>query len=94
MYDNDTQVSVVSSEVDELIRKAQDELDNISEWMRLSKLSANPQKTEHMFIGHPNRTNKLTEQEELKLNGSEIKQVKEMKSLGMKSLGSQLGGAV
>ena len=36
-----------------------------------------------MFIGHPNRTNKLTEQEELKLNGSEIKRVKKTKSLGI-----------
>ena len=36
-----------------------------------------------MFIGHPNRTNKLTEQEELKLNGSEIKRVKNTKSLGV-----------
>ena len=36
-----------------------------------------------MFIGHPNRTNKLTEQEELKLDGSEIKRVKKTKSLGI-----------
>ena len=83
IYADDTQVSLASSDVDELIRKAQDELDNISEWMRLSKLSANPQKTEYMFIGHPNRTNKLTEQEELKLDGSEIKRVKKTNSLGI-----------
>ena len=51
--------------------------------MRLNKLSANPQKTEYMFIGHPNRTNKITEQEKLKLNGSEIKRVKKTKSLGV-----------
>ena len=51
--------------------------------MRLNKLSANPQKTEYMFIGHPNRTNKIIEQEKLKLNGSEIKRVKKTKSLGV-----------
>ena len=83
MYADDTQVLLVSSNVDELVHKAQDELGNISEWMRLSKLSANPQKTEYMFIGHPNRTNKITQQEELKLNGSEIKRVKKVKSLGV-----------
>ena len=44
MYADDTQVSLASSSVDELVRKAQDELSNISEWMRLNKLSANPQK--------------------------------------------------
>ena len=83
MYADDTQVSLASSSVDELVRKAQDELSNISEWMRLNKLSANPQKTEYMFMGHPNRTNKTTEQEKLKLNGSEIKRVKKTKSLGV-----------
>ena len=36
-----------------------------------------------MFIGHPNRTNKIPEQEKLKLNGSEIKRVKKTKSLGV-----------
>ena len=76
-------VPLASSSFDELVRKAQDELSNISEWMRLNKLSANPQKTEYMFIGHPNRTNKITEQEKLKLNGSEIKRVKKTKSLGV-----------
>ena len=83
MYADDIQVSLASSNVDELISKAQDELDNISEWMRLNKLSANPQKTESMSIGHPNRTNKIAEQEELKLNGSEIKRVRKTKSLGV-----------
>ena len=31
MYADDTQASLASSSVDELVRKAQDELDNISE---------------------------------------------------------------
>ena len=67
MYADYTQVSLASSSVDELVRKAQDELSNIFEWMRLNKLSANPHKTEYMFIGHPNRANKITEQEKLKI---------------------------
>ena len=91
MYADDTQVSLASSSVDELVRKAQDELRNVSEWMRLNnislmrlnKLSAHPQKKEYMFMGHPNRTNKITEQEKLKLTGSEIKRVKKTKSLGV-----------
>ena len=55
----------------------------MSEWMRLNKLSANPQKTEHMFVGYPYRTNKITDQGRLKLNGSGIKRVKKTKSLGV-----------
>ena len=61
MHADDTQVSLASSSVNELVRKAQVALSNISEWMRPNKLSANLQKTENMFIGHPNRTNKITE---------------------------------
>ena len=63
MYADDTQVSLASSSVDGLVRKAQDELSNISEWTILNKLSANSQKTEYVIIGHPNRTNKITERE-------------------------------
>ena len=77
MYADDAQVSLASSSVDELVRKAQHELSNISEWMRLNKLS------EYMFIGHPNGANKRTEEEKLKLNGSEMKQMKKTKSLGV-----------
>ena len=36
-----------------------------------------------MFIGHPNRTNRIAEQEPLRLNNSEIKRVKKTKSLGV-----------
>ena len=51
--------------------------------MRLNKLSANPQKTEYMIIGHPRRTNKVEIRETLRLNGSYIKRVKKTKSLGV-----------
>ena len=44
MYADDTQVSLTSSSVDELVQKAQDEFLNVSEWMRLNKLSVNPKK--------------------------------------------------
>lgn len=66
MYVDDTHVALASTSIGELVRKSQDELGNISEWMRLNKLSANPQRTEYMFTGHLNRTNKIAEQEPLK----------------------------
>ena len=52
-YADDTQVLLASSSVDELVRKAQDELSNISEWMQLNKLSANPQKNRIYVYGPP-----------------------------------------
>ena len=49
--------------------------------MIINKLSINPQKTEYMIIGHPRRINNILSHRPLTLNGSEIKQVGETKSL-------------
>ena len=56
---DDTHVTVTSKNVEELAHKAPEELAHISEYMRLNKLSANPQKTGYMIIGHPRRTTPL-----------------------------------
>ena len=37
------------------VETAQAELLNISEWMRINKLSLNPTKTEYIIIDHPRR---------------------------------------
>ena len=62
---------MVSNDIDELAQMMKDELQNISEWMRVNKLSANPKKTEFMFIGHPRRINKIETLAPLKLNSTE-----------------------
>ena len=68
MYVDDTHVTLTSNNVDDLITNAQRELRNISEWMRVNKLSANPEKTEYMIIGHPRRINDVEVSEPLNLN--------------------------
>ena len=83
MYADDTHVTLTSDSLAELFESAREEMMNISEWMRINKLSINPQKTEYMIIGHPRRTNKILSHEPLMLNGAEIKHVKETKSLGI-----------
>ena len=55
MYADDTEITISSSNQVELIETAQAELLNISEWMRINKLSLNPTKTECMIIDHPRR---------------------------------------
>ena len=59
------------------------ELRNISEWMRVNNLSANPKTTEYMIIGHPRRINDVEVSEPLNLNDSEIKRVAKTKLLGV-----------
>ena len=83
MYADDTHVTLTSSNTDDLLTNADKELRNISEWMRINKLSANLKKTEYMIIGHPRRTNKVEISEPLNLNDSEIKRVAKTKSLGV-----------
>ena len=62
---------------------ARKELANIAEWMRVDKLSPNPQKNEFMIIGHPLSTRKLELPDTLELNSSEIKRVEKAKYLGV-----------
>ena len=73
MYADDTHVTLTSDSLAELFESAREEMMNISEWMRINKLSINPQKTEYMIIWHPRRTNKILSHELLMLNGAEIK---------------------
>ena len=76
-------VTFVLNNMEGLFEKAQWELLNISEWMRIHKLSINPQKTEYMVTGHPRKTYVTSSCEALTLNGSEIKHVKHTRSLGI-----------
>ena len=55
MYSDDTEITISSNNQVELIEKAQAELLNIAEWMRINKLSLNPTKTEYMILDHPRR---------------------------------------
>ena len=62
---------------------AHQELLNISEWMRVNKLSPYPKKTEFMVIGHPFKARSLYLPEVRMLDGSNIKRVDQAKSLGI-----------
>ena len=59
LYADYTHITVASTNVEDLIQNAQMELSNISTWMWVNKLSANPKKTEYMVIGHTRKTDKV-----------------------------------
>ena len=63
--------------------KKTEELKNISEWMRMNKLSIHPEKTVFMVINHPRRQNTLPELPPFYLNNTRIKQVYKTKYLGL-----------
>ena len=83
MYADDTHTTIASNDIRELVRMTKKELLNISDWVRVNKLSANPKKTEFMVIGHQRRISEIDDLPQLKLNDSEIKRVEKAKSLGV-----------
>ena len=66
---------------DELFRKVSSELDKLSTWFALNKLTLNHTKTEYIdFSKHKNQQN---EEHRLEINGETVKRVEETKFLGI-----------
>jgi len=83
IYVDDTNITIASNDKEKLVADAQAELHNITEWIRLNKLSPNPSKTEYMIIGHPMKAKGTNTPTELELITKEIKRVSNTKSLGV-----------
>ena len=75
IYADDTSLTIASMDPVKLVDDAHHELLNISEWMRVNKLSPNPRKTEFMVIGHSLKTKNLNILQTLRLDGSDIKRL-------------------
>ena len=52
MYAHDTCVSIASENLSDLKTDLKNELENTSNWMRISKLSLNASKSEFLVVGH------------------------------------------
>ena len=83
IYADDIYVTIASDDIQRMIDNASQEMLNLSEWMRINKLSSNPQKTEFMIIGHPLKAKHSSLPESLVLNNHNIKRVTQAKSLGL-----------
>ena len=83
IYADDTSLTIASSDPVKLVDDVYHELFNISEWMRVNKLSPNLKKTEFMVVGHPLKTENLDLPQALTLDGSDIIKVDQVKSLGI-----------
>ena len=83
LYADDTETTISSSDIGDLIRSFQTELGNISDLMRVNKLSVNPDKSEFMVIGNPRRTNKFVDLPPFFLGKNEVSMVNKTKYLGV-----------
>ena len=83
IYAGGTNLTIASDDIQRMIDNASQEMLNLSEWMRINKLSPNPQKTEFMVIGHPLKAKHPSLPESLVLNNHNVKRVMQTKSLGL-----------
>ena len=84
MYADDTCVTIASENLDDLITDVKNDLENISNWMRITKLSLNASKSEFMVIGHRRKLNRVgNELSNLVLIDAVIKRVEKIKYLGI-----------
>ena len=85
IYADDTNITIESNDKEKVVVDAQAELHNITECMRVNKLSSNPSKTQYMIIGRPMKakgTNAIAPTG-LELGSKKIKRVSNTKSLGV-----------
>ena len=84
MYADDTCVTIASENLNDLLTDVKSELENISNWMRINKLSVNASNSEFMVVGHGRKLNRVSnELPNLVLNNKVIKRVDKMKYLGI-----------
>ena len=82
LYADDTEASFSSSNPSDVMQNFQAQFRNISEWMRMNKLSIIPEKTVFMVISDLQRQNNLPELPPLYLNNTRIKKVRKTQYQG------------
>ena len=82
MFADDKNVVISDKDPNNLIRKANDELENISQYMTANQLIINKSKTSYLML-KPKGSKKFTLTEKLKIGNTEIKQVSDARYLGV-----------
>ena len=84
MYADDTCAAIASENLNDLIADVKDELENVSNWVRINQLSLNASRSEFMVVGHRRKLNSVgNELANLVLNNAVIKRVEKIKYLGI-----------
>lgn len=81
MFADDTCLLLSHSNIDTLIREANEELQNISKWFKVNQLSLNIEKTNFMIFSTKNKGD--CQDIEVSIDGLKISQVNQIKFLGV-----------
>ena len=81
LFADDTNAFAEGKDVNELIRRVNSGLDELSKWFRCNKLTLNLKKTEYIYFGGPKARQKI--KEDLTIGGERILRVEGTKFLGV-----------
>ena len=83
MFSDDTQIDASSHNIESVANTLNEDLANVSDWMKANKLSLNTSKTGYMIIGSHKRLHQIQSVPPIILDDTQIKRVKVTKSLGL-----------
>ena len=83
MYADDTTVTYSAYDIETLCDDINEELTNISEWMRKNKLSLNGSKSEFLIVGHKRQLNAIEKPVQLVIDEDSVRRVQKVKYLGI-----------
>jgi hypothetical protein len=83
MFADDTQIDTSSNNIDSIANILNEDLINVSDWMKANKLRLNASKTEYMVIGSHKMLRQTQSDPSITLGNNQIKRVKVTKSLGL-----------
>ena len=75
MFADDTQIDTSSNNIDSIANTLNEDLANISDWMKASKLNLNASKTEYMVVGSHKRLHQTQTDPPITLGNNQIKRV-------------------
>ena len=83
MFADDTNITTHAKSIQDIEKQLNSDLGNIHTWLLANKLTLNTKKTEYMIIGSRYRLSKIEDDPKIRLGESDIKRVKQAKTLGI-----------
>ena len=83
MFADDTSLTAAEETLNEVEKRANEDLKNVRNWLSANKLNLNIAKTEYVLIGSRYRINSLDVQPSINIDKQSVKRVKHTKVLGV-----------
>ena len=85
MFADDTSLTTNGTSINDVQLNLNKDLENVHQWLLSNKWTLNKEKTEYMIVGSRQRLDNINGDPEIKLGDPNIKQVKEYKTLGVRT---------